>query len=107
MSKTLEYQNWIKSVQFREIIMKLLLQQKSINALIEERAQKNIIKIFLVRLYAGSELLSRIPMVKWDTSLDKELLNAIESHLKEPFQLIYSHKPLLTFVLLIEFLEKL
>ena len=58
-------------------------------------------------MYAGSELLSRVPMVKWNTDLDKELLNAVEAHLKEPYQLIYSSKPLLAFVLLIEFLEKL
>ena len=46
-------------------------------------------KIFMVKVYAGAELLSRIPIRFWnpknDDSVDKDLLAAITQHVKEPF----------------------
>jgi len=56
-----------------------------VQALYAEDSQKNIIKVLLVRIYIGAELLGRVPIQMWVSDLDKELLNAIESHIKEPF----------------------
>jgi len=41
------------------------------------------------------------------TSNARDVLNSIEAHIKEPFLMVYSLKPLLSIVLLVEFLEKL
>ncbi len=58
-----------------------------------------------VRLTIGAELLNRIPINKWDEKLSKDLLNVIESHIHEPFTLVYTLVPLLTIVLFTEFLD--
>ena len=63
--------------------------------------------MLLVKVYTGSELLARIPIQKWDEEITKDLLNCIESHVKEPFSLLYSFKPLLTIILIVEFLDNL
>jgi len=68
-----------------EIIMKLLIEKYTLSILYEEQVQKNITKIFLVRIYTGAELLSRISIRMWNKKHDKDLLNAIEQHIKEPF----------------------
>lgn len=88
-----------------EITLKLLTDQQTISILYQEQVQKNITKIFLVRVYTGAELLARISIRMWKH--DKDLLNAIEQHIKEPFQIVYCQKPILTIVLLVEFLHKL
>ena len=90
-----------------EIILKLLKEKQTLPVLYEEQVQKNITKIFLVRVYTGAELLSRISIRMWNSKLDKDMINAIEQHIKEPYTLVYCQKPILTIVLLAEFLMKL
>lgn len=103
----LRYWDKLNSITMLEITHKFLSNSGHIQALYQEYSQKNIIKIFLVRIYIGAELLSRVPIRKWSSNLDKELLNAIEAHIKEPFQIVYCQKPTLCIVLMIEFLNKL
>ena len=103
----LKYWDKFNPVVMVEISLKLLADKRNIVALTKEDTQKNIVKIVMVHVYSGAELLSRIPISQWSNTLDKEVLNAVESHLKEPFHIIYSQKPLVTFVLLQEFLQKL
>lgn len=90
-----------------EITLSLLKIKSNAKALTSEESQKNIIKIMMVNIYNGIELLARVPISSWLHRLDKELLNAIEGHLKEPYQMIYSPKPLIVIVLMKEFLDKL
>eukprot|EP00347_Sterkiella_histriomuscorum_P012535 403368200 len=90
-----------------EISLKLLESKSNLQALMVAESQKNIIKIILVRVYVGAELLSHINIQKWNKDLNKDLLNAIEQHCKDPSQIIYSHRPILTICLVVEFIQKL
>eukprot|EP00347_Sterkiella_histriomuscorum_P007683 403347974 len=101
--------NWdkVSIVTMNEITNSLLTVKSNVKALTNEVCQKNIIKILLTNVHNGVELLARVPISSWRHKLDKELLNAFESHLKEPYSIIYSLKPLVVIVLMKEFLEKL
>ncbi|CDW74832.1 UNKNOWN [Stylonychia lemnae] len=97
----------INHVIMHEFTKQILKQRYYASALTDEKSQRNIIKIMLTNVYNGIELLARVPISSWSSKLDKELLNAFDSHLKEPNQIIYSLKPLIVIVLMKEFLDKL